>query len=397
MLSAIRNFFITLLSALLLLGLVGYMITDFALNAIDPTHQGAASPSDSESESDSTPPDTDSSSNPPIIQASDEGFTVLLIGHDYQPDVFQDYDRSDEENPTAFPLPTRKASADMLVVLRVDQKTNSTFICNIPTNAKISGMGLSKTLGSLYGEYGPAYLADKVTSIIGLQVDYYVSVGISGIVKLIDEIGGITYSVPQDMYYHDPVENFTISLRAGSQHLSGEKVMQLLRFNGYGDDGTSRRNTAVSVLKAVIEKVALDRNYYDNATSVYRTMVKYVETNFTQEDAARKLDLMFSYNQMVVSAQQYPGQTVKEETIVYPETETPAISPEDPDSSDTSSQPDDPENPDNPENPTVPTDPAVTDPAESLPVAEPEIIVTYYYTLDLVNGRALFSAYKYQG
>lgn len=393
MLSAIRNFFITLLSALLLLGLVGYMITDFALNAMDPAHQGTTSPSDSESGSESTPPDTDSPANPPIIQASDEGFTVLLIGHDYQPDVFQDYDRSDEENPTAFPLPTRKASADMLVVLRVDQKTNSTFICNIPANSKISDMGLSKTLGSLYGEHGPAYLADKVTSIIGLQVDYYVSVGIPGIVELINEIGGITYSVPQDMNYYDPVENFTISLRAGNQHLSGDKVMQLLRFNGYGDDGTARRNTAVSVLKAVIEKVALDRDYYNNATSFYRAMVKYVETNFTQKDAARKLDLMFSYNQMVVSAQQYPGQTVKEETIIYPETEAP----------DTPPQPDDPANPENPENPEAPenpgdpTDPAVTDPPESQPAVEPEIIVTYYYTLDLVNGRALFSAYKYKG
>jgi len=389
MLSAIRNFFITLISALILLGLVGYLITDFALASLDPERAPSQNPIDTQTQGSTGEPTTDPvGPDHPIIPTKDESFTILLIGHDHQPDVFDDYDRSDETGPTAFPLPNRPISADMLVLMRVDQKTNTVLLCNIPANARISDMGLTKSLGSLYGEYGPAYLTERVVSLAGIPVDYYVSVGIAGLTELIDQIGGITYNVPQDMECYVEEEGYTISLRKGTQRLSGAKVLQLLRYSLYDDDGTTRRNTAVSVLKAVIEKVASDRDYYDNAAKIYNTMSKHVQTNFTQEDMARKLDLMFLYPSMTVNSTQYPGRSVRVETIIYPETEEQTTAPEQPgpstDTADTSS----------PE--TLP--PPQTEPDTEPPAPiEPEIEVSYYYELDTVSGRALFSAYKYKG
>lgn len=393
MLSAIRNFFITLICALILLGTVGYLITDFALGALNPSAAQPIAPEDTRPGALDTLPETGGDVRPPIVSATDESFTMLLIGHDYQPDVFEDYDRTDETNPTAFPLPPRQISADMLIVLHVDQKTDSVFLCNIPTNARISDMGLTTSLGALYGKHGAQYLADRVTSLIGLNVDYYVSVGIPGLIELIDEIGGITYHVPQDMYYYDDVEDFTISLTKGEQTLSGQKAIQLLRFNSYEDDGTARRETAIGVLKAVMAKVASDRDYYDNALLIYDMMKVHVETNFTQTDAARKLDLIFRYNEMTVSSAQYPGRSVKVETVVIPETTEPVVtpSPELPPSPETGTNPD-------PGIPPETTGPATSEPTTSEPQPPlPEIIVTYYYELDYVNGRALFSAYKYTG
>ncbi len=304
MLSALRNFFITLLSALILLGLVGYLITDFALNAMEsnyPSVQGPAGSNDDPLETHNF------GQNSPAVQARDEGFTVLLIGHDYQPDVFDDYDRSDEENDTGFPLPERQVCADALVVVRVDQKTKTTLFCSIPTNAQIMDEGLETTLGELYGQHDVTYLAEKVFSLIGIPIDYYVSVGIPGLVTLIDEIGGISYHVPQKMEYYDEVEDYRISLKKGTQKLDGDKALQLLRFNGYGDNGEGRRETAVQFLKALISKITQDRDYYDNARAVYATMSKYVETNFSEDALARKLDLIFLYPEMTVRTEQYPG------------------------------------------------------------------------------------------
>ena len=384
MLSAIRNFFITLLSALILLGLVGYMITDVALSVLDPDRTPASQPSESEGESEDTN-DTPDEPNGPSLPSTDESFTILLIGHDYQPGVFEDYDRTDEPNPTGFPLPERKVSADMLVVIRVDQSTKTTLFCNIPTNARITNMGFPTTLGALYGEYGAAYLAEKVTSLIGIPVDYYVSVGISGLTSLIDEIGGINYRIPQAMEYYDEVEDYRISLSPGLQKLDGAKTLQLLRFNGYGDDGTTRRNTAIAVLKTIITKISEDRDYYKNALSIYSIMEQYVETNFTQAEIARKLDLMFLYPEMTPESKQYPGQTVIEEIPLVPDVpesgapNDPNV-PENPDDSDDPSNPIDPENPGNPDSPT-----------------EPTVEIIYWYELDIAQGRALFSSYKYKG
>ncbi len=363
------------MASLILLGLTGYLITDVALSLLDPERDV---PDETEEGPDDDLVGDDTSIDPenPILTA-DESFTMLLIGHDYQPDVFDDYDNEDGVmGENGFPVENRKILAQTLIILHVDQKTKTLMLTTLPANARVTDHGLTKTLGELYGEQGPAYLAERVTSLIGIPVDYYVSVGIPGLVSLVDAIGGITYRVPQDMYYYDEEEDYTISLTAGTQRLDGDRTLQLLRFNEYGDDGSSRMNIAVSVLKTIMEKVASDKDYYTNAQAIYQELSIHVQTNFAAEDVARKLDLMFLYPDLAVTANRYPGQMIKEETIIIaPETTAPETTV--------------PGTPPAVTDPPVVTDPAVTDPDN--------VIVTYWYQLDIVNGRALFSAYKYTG
>ena len=298
MLSSIRNFFLTLLASLILLGLVGYLITDFALGAMNPTDKTQTLPSESQTEpqGDSPLPDSQKEYN------YGESFAALLIGHDYQPTRFDDYDLAGKTDEWGFPLPERQINADTIIVVCFDQSSRTTFFCPIPSNTQIKDRGLTKTLGSLYGQYGPEYLTDVVASLIGMPIQCYASVGINELSLLVDRIGGIDYYVPSNIYYQGQ-----ILLERGNQTLSGEDTLHLIRYNGYGDSGEARRETAVSVLKKIFSKITTDSTYRSQAIAIFNDISRYILTDVTPEFIAKKLDLVFGYSEMTARSAAYPG------------------------------------------------------------------------------------------
>lgn len=339
MLSAFRNFFITLLVSLLIFGILGALITDYALDTVGIPRIGAKETEPSPDETGNDPSETSHGSLDPSDPAKKDshGITALLIGTDYQPDVFDDYDLSEiNEQSAGFPLPERRVTADTILIVHLDKKSGQILFCRIPSNIRVNDHGLNKKLGDLYADSGREVLQEKLEAMIAMPFDYYAEVDIPGMKKIIDEIGGLEYKVPRDMYYYDEEEDYTINLHKGLQKLDGEGVLQLLRFNGYGDDGSARLTTAVNVLKTIASKMTSDRSYYDNAKSLFPILSSYLKTDFTEEDLAKELDLLFLYPNMETVTVSYPGQSVT-------------------------------------------------------------IDGELYYEINLVSGRALFSAYKYTG
>ena len=319
-LSGFRNFLITLIVSLLVFGFLGYTICGFAADKLH-WNEGT-SPDDTGK----VPPVTGGETRAP--SETDEGelkrssFTVLLVGSDYQPDVFDDYDLTElNEEVTGFPVKERRITADSIVLLHVNGEKNELSICSIPSETRVTDKGIVKTLGSVYGECGIEYLNEKLNGMTGIRIDYYVSVAIPGMKAIIDEIGPITFNVPVDMEYTDPSEGpdgYEIRLRHGIQRLDGEKALMLLRFNGYRDNGSSRRETGINFLKAVLSKLTTDPTAYARAGELRETFAEYVETNFTEVALTEELDLIFRYPDMKISSITYPGSvTVSEGTVYY--------------------------------------------------------------------------------
>ncbi|MCQ2426731.1 MAG: LCP family protein [Lachnospiraceae bacterium] len=319
-LSAFRNFLITLIVSLLVFGFLGYTICGFAA---DKLHWNDDLPPE---ESGKVTPVTGGETRPP--SETDEGelkrssFTVLLVGSDYQPDVFDDYDLTElNKEVTGFPVKERKITADEIVLLYVNGERNELSICSIPSETRVTDKGVVKTLGMVYGESGIEYLTEKLTGMTGIRIDYYLSVGIPGMKAIIDEIGPITFNVPVDMEYTDPSEGpegYEIRLRHGIQRLDGEKALMLLRFNGYRDNGSSRRETGINFLKAVLSKLTTDPTTYARAGELRETFAEYVETNFTEVALTEELDLIFRYPDMKITVLTYPGSvTVSDGKVCY--------------------------------------------------------------------------------
>lgn len=307
-LSAVRNFVITLLIALLIFGLVAYGILEFATSAFITDDNGGETPQNTESVG-----TTDSGIDLPGGELDDvlgESFTVLFIGSDYQPGVYDDYEYADK-TPDGFDGEVREIETDTLILVRINKETGECVFCPIPVVTEVKIDGHASTLEKLYSRKGIDALKEQVTALTGLPIDYHALVTIDGLISIIDTLGGIQFYVPVDMHYVDLEAELEINLKAGTQLLDGKKALDMLRYWSYPDEDTSRRKTAVEFLKAVISKVLTDIPMKDAAVA-YTTYYQFIETNFTIEDLAAVADLIYAYPKMSIKDYTYPGKTTGE-------------------------------------------------------------------------------------
>ena len=308
--TAVRNFVITFFLSILIFGLIAYGLVQFTTAAFE---LGAEKTPGGETGGEDTAPPTDTEdTNDPQdwIDIKGDSFTALLIGSNYQPDVYQDYDVKDENATNdGFPLEPREVETETIILLRVNKETGECLFCPIPAITRITVDGLTCQLKDLYAIKGADALRSKVMAMTGIPIDYHVVVTMDNLEALIDELGGVTYFVETDMYYVDENIGLEIDLRRGSQKLNGEKAVKMLRYCAYDDGDTSRRKCAVSFLKELL-KVAMSKVKMEDAALAYANYAKYFETNFTIGDLGDQVDLIFAYNKMTIRDYTYPGTTV---------------------------------------------------------------------------------------
>lgn len=147
--------------------------------------------------------------------------------------------------------------ADVMLLIRFDPTTSKITMISIPrdTRVEIDGRGIQKINAS--NVYGGAFLAATTTSQLlgGTPIHGYIRINVLGVGKLIDALGGVTVDVPYDMKYQDHSQHLYIDLKAGRQHLDGDKALQMLRFrhDGKGDIGRIQRQQIL--MQALAEQV----------------------------------------------------------------------------------------------------------------------------------------------
>jgi anionic cell wall polymer biosynthesis LytR-Cps2A-Psr (LCP) family protein len=113
-----------------------------------------------------------------------------------------------------------------------------------------------------------------------------VLVDLKGFVALVDAIGGVDFNVPIDMDYDDPIQNLSIHLTKGMQHLSGEDALKVVRFRhnndgtGYGSEDIGRMQTQQKFLKTVAKQTLTASNLakVDDFVKIFQS---YVDTDLT--------------------------------------------------------------------------------------------------------------------
>ena len=309
--TAVRNFIITFLLSLLVFGLIAYGLIQFAVSAFELDGGPGGVPAETTGGEEQGGPDGPIVDPPPGFDGiAGESFTALLVGTNYQPTVFEDYDVT-EENETieGFPLEPRKILAESIVLLRVNKETGECIFSAIPSTTKMVAGGHSVLLREYYADYGIDALCEKVMAMTGLPIDYYAVIHIDEMIALIDDYGGITYYVNTDMHYVDETIGFTVNLRRGSQKLDGKTALAMLRYPDYPDGDDSRRQCAVDFLKELAKKIITDSDK-SNAAVIFRKYKEKIETNFELEDLVANVDLLFAYNKMTIRTYTYPGTTV---------------------------------------------------------------------------------------
>lgn len=321
--SVIKSFVVTFCVSLLIFGLMSYAIVTnvdnvFSSSKTDTTDTGSTSDkavTTSESGAVTTnTPETDTQGNTikpdstdTAITPADDSFTVLLVGTDYQPDILGGYDVTERNKGiTGFPLKARETTADSIMLIKIDSKTKEFVFSMLPSNMKVQTDGNDIRLGSLYISKGIHYLRDKVTAMTGMPIDYYAVVPVGGLAAIIDELGGISFTVRTDMNYDDESQQLSIHISKGSRTLSGTDAVNMLRYRLYPDGDASRRALISTFAGAVFKKLT-DKSYLAQTSSLYTSASQYVETDFTLTDLTIHLDLIFAYPDFTTTDLIYPG------------------------------------------------------------------------------------------
>jgi LCP family protein required for cell wall assembly len=178
-------------------------------------------------------------STPVPTAAPGAPFTVLLLG-------------SDDDGKNKSPL------TQSMILVRVDPASKHVTMLSIPRDLWVPlSTGGSAKIDAAYAYGGPAAAIATVERNFHVHIDEYAWVGLTGLIKLIDLLGGVdvfvTNPVLDDFYPNDINVTYLygykrVAVLPGAQHLDGSNALQYVRSRHNdinGDFGRSARQQQV--------------------------------------------------------------------------------------------------------------------------------------------------------
>lgn len=176
-------------------------------------------------------------------------------------------------------------NADTIMVMGYDTQEQKVGVVSVPRDTMVDRDWSSlPKINAAYGKGGIPLIDEELERTLGIPIDFYVMVDINAFVEIVNEVGGIDYNVPEDMY-HDDDAGFVINLKAGMQHLDGYHTLQLVRYRSYsnGQADIQRTKTQQQVLTALAKKV-LSWGSITSIGSFLNIFNQYVKTDMEMSD-----------------------------------------------------------------------------------------------------------------
>lgn len=169
--------------------------------------------------------------------------------------------------------------ADTLMLGVFDTVNKTASLISIPRDTLVNVSGKDYKINAVYAYHGIDGVCSAVSATLAIPVDFYVAVDLEAFSAIVDEIGGVWYTVPQDMDYDDPTQNLHIHLKEGYQLLDGKNALDLMRFRkGYSNQDLGRVQTQRSFLVAMV-KQTISLSNVTKVTSLINILNKYVDSN----------------------------------------------------------------------------------------------------------------------
>lgn len=141
---------------------------------------------------------------------------------------------------------------DSIFVVTLDDANRHATIVQIPrdTYAEYTERDYKKINAAL-NTLGATETKRFLSDALGVRLDYFITLDLSCVRRLVDAVGGVDVVLPQAMQYDDPSQGLRIDLPAGYTHLDGKGAEQLVRFrSGYVNADLGRLDAQKLFLKA---------------------------------------------------------------------------------------------------------------------------------------------------
>lgn len=222
----------------------------------------------------------------PILGFLGSRVNILVLGVDERPD---DIGRS-----------------DTIFVVTINPKTQDLAVISIPrdTRVKIPGHGEDK-INHAYG-YGKQKLSQSaVESLLGIKINYYVTVDFNGFKRIIDALGGITIDVEKRMYYEDSWDHFVIDLQPGVQKLDGAHAIGYVRYRD--EEGDIGRIGRQQKFMAAVVQQATQLGTIGRLPALIRELSGAVNTNMPTGEMINYAKIFNNARKQGLKAYTVPG------------------------------------------------------------------------------------------
>lgn len=165
---------------------------------------------------------------------------------------------SDNDSKTILIMGTDKSGTrtDVLMVAFVNNREKSINILSIPRDTRVKISGYYHKINSAYAIGKEDMATTTVENLLGVKLDGYVKFTVDTFRDAIDALGGVYFTVKQDIFYEDPYQDLYIDLKEGYQHLNGEEAEGLVRFRGYPMADLARIEVQQEFIKELIKQKA---------------------------------------------------------------------------------------------------------------------------------------------
>ena len=191
---------------------------------------------------------TKSAANDPdsVADITRDPFTVLISGND------------------SYGSLNENSRSDVNMLLTIDPRTQVVLITSIPRDAYLT-MSCKKDETACSpvddklthtGLYGVGTTESTIEDYLGIEINYTVRVNFSSLVNLVDAMGGIDVEIPEGLEVDTFYANGTEGVKAGWNHLEGERALAFARErHAYQDGDNQRIRNQQQVMRALIDKI----------------------------------------------------------------------------------------------------------------------------------------------
>ena len=183
------------------------------------------------------------------------------------------------------------ARSDVNMIVTVNPQTKQILLTSIPRDYYVplatSGMNDKLTHS---GIYGINETVSTMENLLGINIDYYIRINFSSLIKVVDALGGV------EVYSDRALTLSNFNIQEGMNHMNGEMALRYSRERySYSEGDRHRVQNQQEVITGIINKMltpALLSNYSQILDSVGDAM----EMSLTTTDISRLIQMQLNDN-----------------------------------------------------------------------------------------------------
>lgn len=180
-----------------------------------------------------------------------------------------------------------KTRSDVNMIISVDPKKKTILLTSIPRDYYVSVYGKTGLKDKLThaGIYGIDTSVKTVENLFDINIDYYIKVGFSSVIEVVNLIDGIDIESDKAFISHcGDGGAIKTNVKKGMNHFKGGQALSYARERyAYSLGDRHRILNQQQVLEAVINKVATDKSILLKYDKLLKSLSKLYKTNIPSE------------------------------------------------------------------------------------------------------------------